>query len=249
MALVPFEYNNFIVEGEPLVTTQFGDKPVFNKYLQLLKTGCQELLGVYRDLIQLRDIDSAQGAQLDIIGNIVGQERILASADLYNFFGYQGSLAAESFGTTFNKNVGGYWWSYGTEIGKSVQLNDDQYRQIIKAKIIKNNARGTNEDYIKFGNFVLNAPVSFDLDTGANSSTTVKIGRRMTMFEKALMSYVFSGVDYNFTYTPKPLGVGITVEEYDSTGTLGFVGTQNAKGMISLSFPFNGGIFANAYYD
>lgn len=248
MALVPFDYNDFIVEGEELVTTQFEDKPVFNKYLRLIKMECQELLTVFQQLMQQRDIDSAQGAQLDIIGNIVGQERVIASADLYQFFGFEGHLAAQSFGTVFNPALGGYWLSYGSPIGSDVRLSDTQYRQIIKAKIIKNNSRGTNEDYIKFGNFVLNAPVSFTVDSGAESFATVLIGRRMTLFEKALMSYVFEGVDYNFTYTPKPLGIGIRVEEYDAVGTLGFLGTPGAKGMITLSYPFNGGIFADAYF-
>lgn len=248
MALVPFEYNDFITEGGDLVTTQFTDKDVFNRYLRLLKLESQELLGVFRDLMQKRDIDSAQGAQLDIIGDIVGQPRTLAEADLYPYFGYVGHLSAESFGSIYKPALGGNWWSLGTPIGGDVILSDTQYRLIIKAKIIKNNAHGLNEDYIKFGNFVLNAKVSFDNDSGANSNTTILIGRHMTMFEKALMTYVFEGLDYNFTYTPKPLGVGIAVEEFDSTGTLGFLGTVGAKGMITLSYPFNGGIFADIYF-
>ena len=248
MALVPFEYNNFLSESGELVTTQFEDKDVFNRYLMLLTLGVQETLSVCRDLMQRRDIDSAEGAQLDIIGRIVGQERVLVSADLYPFFGYVGALAANSFGTFYNPRIGGYWYSYGAKIGADVKLSDDQYRQIIKAKIIKNNSRGTNEDFIRFGNFVLDANISFDVDMGASSTTTVLVGRRMSLFEKALMVYVFDGVDYNFTYTPKPLGVGIGVEEYDANGTLGFLGTPNAKGMISLSYPVGGGIFADAYF-
>lgn len=246
MALVPFEYNNFLTDGEDLITTQFQDKDIFNRYLRLMKIGVQETLSVARDLIQKRDIDSATGAQLDIIGNIVGQPRVLINTDLYPFFGFQGALAAESFGTYYNNQLGGYWYSYGGKIGGDVSLNDEQYRLIIKAKIIKNNAKGTNEDYIRFGNFVFNTQISFENDHSGKS--TVLVGRRMSLFEKAIMTYVFEGVDYNFTYHPKPLGVGIGYAEFDSTGTLGFLGTPGAKGMISLGFPFNGGIFANAYF-
>ena len=99
-------------------------------------------------MIQRRDIDSAQGAQLDIIGEIVGQRRVLAQADLYPFFGFEGHLASQSFGSYYKPTIGGYWYSYGSRIGGDVELNDDQYRQIIKAKIIKNNAHGLNEDFI-----------------------------------------------------------------------------------------------------
>lgn len=248
MALVPFYQNDFFAESEEIITTQFSDKVIFQKYLRLLKLSFQEILEVERQLIQERDIDSAIGKQLDIIGDIVGQPRTLADADLYQFFGFQGALAAESFGTQFNPGIGGYWWSAGTRFGADVVLTDDDYRKIIKAKIIKNNSRGTNEDYIKFGLFVLNAPIDFGVDIGANSVALVRVGRRMTLFERALMSYVFEGVDYNFTYTPKPLGVGIQVEEYDAIGTLGFLGTPGARGMISLSYPVGGGVFADAYF-
>lgn len=246
MALVPFEYNDFLADGEDLITTQFQDKDVFNRYLRLMKIGVQETLSVARDLIQKRDIDSATGAQLDIIGNIVGQPRVLINTDLYPFFGFQGALAAESFGTYYNSQLGGYWYSYGGKIGGDVSLNDEQYRLIIKAKIIKNNSKGTNEDYIRFGNFVFNTQISFENDQ--SGKCTVLVGRRMSLFEKAIMAYVFEGVDYNFTYHPKPLGIGVGYAEFDSTGTLGFLGTPGAKGMISLGFPFNGGIFANAYF-
>lgn len=246
MALIPFEYNDFVADAEDLITTQFQDKDVFNRYLRLLKTSTQELLGVFRDLMQKRDIDSATGAQLDIIGEIVGQPRVLINTDLYPFFGYQGALAANSFGTYYNNQLGGYWYSYGGKIGGDVMLNDEQYRLIIKAKIIKNNARGTNEDYITFGTFVFNTKIDFRDDHSGNS--TVLVGRRLSMFERSIMAYVFEGANYNFTYHPKPLGIGLEYAEFDSTGTLGFVGTPGAKGMISLTFPLNGGIFANAYF-
>lgn len=246
MALIPFEYNDFVAESEDLITTQFQDKDIFNRYLRLLKTGLQEALLVCKDLMQKRDIDSATGAQLDIIGDIVGQPRVLIDTDLYPFFGFQGDLVANSFGTYYNNQIGGYWYSYGGKIGGDVTLNDEQYRLIIKARIIKNNAKGLNEDYIRFGNFVFDTKISFEDDH--SGKCTVMVGRRMTLFEKAIMAYVFDGTDYNFTYHPKPLGVGVGVAEFDATGTLGFLGTPGAKGMISLGFPFNGGIFANAYF-
>lgn len=246
MALIPFEYNDFVAESEDLITTQFQDKDIFKRYLKLLKLGVQETLSVARDLMQKRDIDSATGAQLDIIGEIVGQPRTLINTDLYPFFGFEGDLVANSFGTYYNNQIGGYWYSYGGKIGGDVTLNDEQYRLIIKAKIIKNNAKGTNEDYIHFGNFVFGTTIKFFDDHSGKS--TVLVGRRMTLFEKAIMAYVFEGTDYNFTYHPKPLGVGIGVGEFDATGTLGFLGTPGAKGMISLSYPFNGGVFANAYF-
>lgn len=246
MALVPFVVNDFLNSSDPRITEQFRDKPVFNKYLRLLKLECQTLIGVLRDLAQFRDIDSATGAQLDIIGNIVGQERTLVEADLYDLFGFVGHVQAKSFGTLDNPAIGGYWWSYGTPIGGDLTMNDNQYRLLIKGKIIKNNSSGTNVDMIRFGNFVLKAEIQF-ADEG-EGKVKVRVGRQLSSFERAVMGYTFQGIDYPYNYTPKPLGVGIEIEEYDSTGTLGFIGTPNARGMISLALPLNGGVFANIYF-
>jgi hypothetical protein len=96
MALVPFYQNDFFAESEEIITTQFSDKVIFQKYLRLLKLSFQEILEVERQLIQERDIDSAIGKQLDIIGDIVGQPRTLANADLYQFLR---SLTPESVDT------------------------------------------------------------------------------------------------------------------------------------------------------
>lgn len=246
MAVIPFKYNNFLDEAGELVTTQFEDKDVFNRYLRMLTYGTQEILSVIRDLMQKRSIDTAKGKQLDIIGNIVGMPRTLTQADVFPFFGFFGHVSAESFGSVFRPTVGGYWYSYGDKIGGDVTLTDDMYRKMIKAKIIKNNATGTNEDLIRFSNFVLDAKVEFEIDS--NGKVKMLLSRRITMFEKALLGYVFQGLDYNQTYSPKALGVSIEVSDFGETGTLGFLGTPGAKGMVSLSYPFNGGIFADAYF-
>lgn len=246
MALIPFTLTDFSKTSEPLITEQFKEKVVFNKYLQLLKLECQTIIETLRDLMQFRDIDSASGAQLDIIGDIVGQKRTLVEADLYKLFGFVGNVQSNSFGTLDSPTIGGYWWSYGTPIGRDLKLNDSQYRLLIKGKIIKNNSSGTNADMIRFGNFVLGTQIQFANDK--DGKVTIRIGRRLSSFELAVMGYTFQGIDYPYNYTPKPLGIGISIEEYDSAGTLGFAGTPGAKGMISLSLPINGGVFANLYF-
>ena len=64
MAVIPFKYNDFLSESGELVTTQFEDKDVFNRYLRMLTYGTQEILSVTRDLMQKRSIDTPKGNSL-----------------------------------------------------------------------------------------------------------------------------------------------------------------------------------------
>ena len=98
MAINPFEFKDYIEESKELITDQFRDKPVFNKFLELLLSPNMELQEVFRQLMQERSLDTAVGAQLDLLGELVGQPRTLINADLFTFFGFLGNISADSFG-------------------------------------------------------------------------------------------------------------------------------------------------------
>ena len=103
---------------------------------------------------QLRSLDTATGAQLDVIGRIVGQERILLNADFYDFFGFQGATKAASFGELGNPGVGGIFYDYGKPLGGNIELDDATYRLFIKAKIFKNTTSSTPEEFLAVLNLV-----------------------------------------------------------------------------------------------
>src|SRR6478609_9253756 len=97
-----FTVIDYTEEARTRVTEQFKEQPVFDRYLQLLTKAQIDLENTFKDLLQLRDIDTATGAQLDIIGRIVGQDRELIAADLYDFFGMIGALNAFPMGDVNN---------------------------------------------------------------------------------------------------------------------------------------------------
>ncbi len=134
MATNEFDVEDYLAIARTRTTQQFNleDAPVFDKYLQLLISGFQEAQEIFDALMKLRSVDTATGAQLDIIGNIVGQDRELIAADLYDFFGMQGALNAYPMGDTNDPSIGGYFFSYGTDMGGNVALDDDLYRLFIK---------------------------------------------------------------------------------------------------------------------
>lgn len=243
MALIPFEVNNFEADVNEIITMQFYDKPVFRKYLTLAKQEFAELMETQRALMQERDIDSAIGAQLDIIGKIVGQERVMKGMDVTNWFGFLDNVLSDTFGELSGTPVGGVWWSLGQPYGTDLILDDDKYRIMIKAKIIKNTSNGTNEDFIRFARFVLNSTVEFLEDEGGRAK--VQINKPLSLFERTLIAQIFEGEFYNYSYYPRPLGVFITIID-GVQGDLGFLDTPGAKGMVSLGLPSDGGIFATA---
>jgi len=81
MATNEFEIVDYLAEARTRVTEQFktDSHPVFDHYLQLLIEGKTELQEVFRQLMQERSLDTAIGAQLDQLGEIVGQSRTLVN--------------------------------------------------------------------------------------------------------------------------------------------------------------------------
>lgn len=241
MAVNPFVVTNFVTQAKELSTDAFRDKVVFNRYLQLLLFGPTEAMNTVRDLMQLRSIDTAVGEQLDIIGRIVGQDRILIGADTFKYFGFDGATLSSTYGTTGNSAVGGYWYSYGRPAGGNITLNDTQYRLFIKAKIKKNTTDATANSVMDFLTFVFDVKCILTLNEGAKA--TITVSRKLSDFERRLVELRDTSGSY---FVPRPMGVELTIEEPTSDGTLGFLGTPGALGMINL-YAINpvGGVFGS----
>lgn len=81
MTINSFEIIDYLAEARSRVTEQFktDTHPIFDSYLQLLIEGKTELQEVFRQLMQERSLDTAIGAQLDQLGEIVGQSRTLVN--------------------------------------------------------------------------------------------------------------------------------------------------------------------------
>lgn len=241
MATPDFTDLDYLLEARDRVTEQFKGADVFDRYLQLLINQQQELQQVFKDLLQKRSIDEATGAQLDIIGEIVGQPRELISVDLYNFFGFQGHPKADSFGDFGNPVVGSRFYDFGTPLGGNVLLDDPTYRLFIKAKILKNNTRCTPEEFLQFINILFGTTQTAIIE-GPEAQFTVFIGRPLSSFEQALLNYVSTSQGYESRLIPKPVGVGIGFGTFEAGNYFGFQGAPGAKGFGDLDGTFGYGL-------
>ena len=247
----PFEMPDYLNEARERVTFAFEEAVVFDKYLQLLSTPAEELLEACKQMMQDRSIDTAMGAQLDIIGRIVGQDRVLIGADLVPYFGYLGALLPESYGDLNNTGVGGYYWDINTPMGGNITLSDEQYRLFIKAKILKNLTRATPEDVIKFIQFVFEVEkVYISMDESAHA--IIYVSSDISIFERALLVYFTEG-RYRSYFVPKTLGVKYDYGVFEAEDFFGFFGVPGALGYGTLVWngtdwvldPNVGGLYAS----
>jgi len=241
MASPPFVTINYTEEARTRVTEQFKGAEVFDNYVQILTKGQIDLENTFKDLLQLRDIDTATGEQLNIIGRIVGQDRELIAADLYDFFGMIGALNAFPMGDINDPSIGGIFYSYGIDLGGNVELDDETYRTFIKAKIYKNITASTPEQFITAIKLI------FGLDQLAvvaegDASVTVLLGGQLTPFQRILLNYISYSQGYPSRLIPKTVGVRINFGEYVPNGYFGFQDSPGALGFGDISGTYGWGL-------
>lgn len=238
--LVPFEDADYLQEARDRSTEQFKNKEVFDKYVQLIIEQQFAIQQVFKDLLQKRSIDTATGATLDIIGEIVGQPRELISADLFDFFGFQGAPKAGTFGDVFNSVFGSKFYDFGTPLGGNVLLDDTTYRLFIKAKILKNTTASTPEEFISFINYLFGTDKTFI--TEGQAEYTVFFGRPLTPFEQVLLNYVSTSQGFPSRLIPKTVGVRVNFGYFSQGEYFGFQGAPGAKGFGQFSGTYGYGL-------
>lgn len=238
MPIPPFQTPDYLEEAYGRVTEQFKDSDIFKRYLETLVDGYDDILQCLEDLMQLRSLDTAEGAQLDVIGEIVGQPRVLVEVDLFQYFGFQGALNAASMGD-LSSPLGGMFYNLGDTLGGNMNLNDEQYKMFIRAKIFKNSFTSTPEEFITAINQIFQTESTFiSVDGGGHA--VVFFGRELTSFERVLINYVFTGEDYPVRLIPKTVGVKLEFGIFREGEYFGFEGAPGAKGFGGLGNAMGG---------
>lgn len=138
-----------------LIIWQYRNKPKAIATINLLE---QVIASSFVDLYQLQDvlnIETATGHQLDLVGKHVGQSRVMNGYQLRKFFGFRGSTHALGFSR--GRLGGGQWYRRRDPLADSVRLSDDDYRFLIKCRILKNYQIGTLPNLIEACRFVFDA--------------------------------------------------------------------------------------------
>lgn len=181
-----------------LLIIQYRNKP---KARATIKLGANLYMadGLIFDLNNILDIDTAVGAQLDLIGKILGCSRNIPglsfNTDLFTFektgaFGY----------SDVNNLSQGYWKNYQNSIGTVYSLPDNIYRTLLKFKAIYNVRRGSmqfmDEMYWRIFGSEVEMVNNQDLTVTYNIPTSHSL---------AVTAAVY------LNYLEPPLGIGYTI--------------------------------------
>lgn len=172
------------------------------------------------DLEFKRWLDKAEGAQLDGLGQIVGQSRIIPKAILLPFFGFANQPSGRGFGMArFRHQL--------ESTSTTLTLGDEPYRMLIAAKIVKNTTLCKPEQIIAACAFIYGADKVVYHESG-NAKIRIAIGKQLTEEQKALSDAL--------DLLPKSAGVGIEVKStFSASGVFGFK-HQGFKGFGQGSF-------------
>lgn len=196
---------NYSEQAIERVTSVFRESPIFQGVLLAL---LKPLDNLQDDLLYLSknllNVDVAEKYQLDFIGSLIGQPRVLVDFNTEPYYGFEGAYQAETLSSISNPSVGGYWNSYSyTNVATSRRLTDDEYRRVIKARIITNNTNCSTDDLLS----VLN------LLTGNTRTSITRVSNRVLKARitdpSGLGAYFLSRYDRDNSIIPIAFGVRI----------------------------------------
>lgn len=147
------DINEIVAYYQNLLIIQYNQQPKATATIQLL---VNELManGVLFDVRDGYDINTAVGAQLDILGKYIGVSRIFQENILTNMFSLEtytesdptaedrwGFVTYATYATTLENGV----VNYQSVLTANFQLNDSDYRTLLKLKIIQNYSNGSHQ--------------------------------------------------------------------------------------------------------
>ena len=146
------------------------------------------------------DIDKSTGKNLDVIGRLIGEERTLVNFIDRSYFGFLGARLSESYDI-------GYWYSlYRNKYGTLRTLTDEEYRRVLKARVIKNSSDSSRESFLEILNILSNNNFSVITESLDNSAILVEIEDY-----DGLVSYYLSKYKSDRNLIPIPMGRRITI--------------------------------------
>lgn len=207
-----------------LLILQYRGKPKARATVQM---GCDIYSGdgLVFQIGNILDIDTAQGAQLDIIGKILDCPRTIQGLNpdkQYFSFEYEGALGFSTAQSLSN----GIFKTYYNSIQSQYALKDEDYRQLLKFKAIVNILRASwasmdEAIYNNFGGLIV-------LANNKNLTITYIIAKELNVVAQAAL---IQG------YFRAPIGIGFNyiVLVPQTTKLFGF----NKKGLIGNAVGFS----------
>lgn len=179
----------------------------------------------------LLDIDKSTGKNLDLIGKLIGEERTLVNFIDRVYFGFLGARLAEAYDF-------GYWYSlYKNKYGTLRTLTDEEYRRVLKARVVKNSSDNNRNSFLEVLNILSNNQSSIVTEGLDNTAISVEVEDY-----DGLVSYYLSKYKNDRNLIPVPLGRRLNITYADiNVKFFGFDGEEFVE-----NYGFNEGRFIDA---
>lgn len=205
---------------------------LFQAIFQVYATQQDDLLWLSQNIL---NIDVAEKWHLDFIGSLVGQKRLLIGFNTEPYFGFEGSYQSETFGAGELPFVGGYWNSRSYfDTSTSRTLEDDEYRRMIKARVIYNSSNCVCNDLLEVINLITNRT---DNTVQTISHGNIRIKTRDT---SGLLAYFIDRLQLEDNILPIAAGVGITLQSLGEDGSSTGIGrfANELEKLVNEDLPY-----------
>ena len=194
------------VQAKSRIITEYRESTNLINYINTILNQSQDLEDAFYDLLINRWLDTAEGAQLDILGRILGQPRTVIGADSVLYFGFDTSVNSGTFGDENNPATGARFRSADEETVGTVVFADPEYRIILKGRALSNRTNCSWYELCDIGFEIFDMVVDFQEAFGSTKDVTVRFYGTLDTIQKTIAGLVL----------PKPAGVSYTYE--DDTG-------------------------------
>lgn len=189
-------------------TAQFSDSPRLQSLVKALLQPSGGIQEVLEQLYNDRWLDTAIGAQLDGIGEIVGLSRVIDETIYIGFFGFNGQPAVQGFGKARMRR------DHENPVSGSTTLRDTEYRKLLYWKIGMNNGHGTAPEIARAMRAIFDATLVLVQDRG-----NAKVGIWMNTTPQSNPALLVNPL----RWIPKLAGVGVELVANDNTKPFGFI--------------------------
>lgn len=225
-----------IKQAQDLLIEQYKESPNLVALIGAHTIQLQDIDDTTNQLLNERDIDTAIGAQLDVIGRIVVLERPFTDPDPEEVFTFENpSDVGGGYTDTQLSAPGGYW--IGLEPIDNQKYSDSLYRLILRAKVIFNTTNATLAEMYNYSQFVFGVEAVIIERVGV---VDVNIARSIGRQERQILEATF------------PLAAGVRLGSLSFSteeGAFGFTGNSKNGGFGDLNDSDVGGVFSSLIVD
>lgn len=189
-----------------LMLMQYRTSPNFIAHISVYAAEIQEVYSCLQQCLRERYYGQARGAQLDVVGEIVGASRTLEGVVVAGNFGYLAAAEALGMGRDDDPSLGGPLRSEKDEVVEDIKLEDDLFRNWIDARIIKNVTNCNVEDTISFFRLLLGKPeLLVEVKNPAPATAEITLHTILDIYEAARVRSLAEHI--------KPAGVTFIVQD------------------------------------